>query len=146
MIKPGAFTLTEILIVIVLLGLMAVVAVPALPHPPPTTPAVAAADTVASLLEGVRRRAIERGTTIDVLLDSATGHYWVRPRRGDTATEGILTLPPDVTIGAPPRARFTFDPTGTASGDRITIFDGRGGAAPISVDTWTGEVEHGQAR
>lgn len=144
--KRAAFTLTEILIVTALLGLMAVVAVPALPHPTPTPPAVEAADSVASLLEAVRRRAIERGTIIDVLLDSATGHYWVRPRRGDTATEGTLALPADITIGGPPRTRWTFDPVGTASGDRITILDTRGVAAPVSVDTWTGEIEHDHAR
>ena len=140
-------TLTEILIVTALLVLMAVVTVPALPHPaPPEPPAIAAADTIASLLEAVRRRAIERGTTIDVLLDSATGHYWVRPRRADSATEGALDLPSDVTVGAPPRARFTFDPAGTASGDPITVFDTHGTAASVTVDVWTGETDHGHAQ
>jgi general secretion pathway protein H len=142
----AAFTLTEILIVIVLLGLMATVAIPALPHRTPTAPAAAAADTIAALLQAVHRRAIQHGAAIDVVIDPATAHYWIRPRRpsgADSAFDGTLTLPSDVTLGAPVRARFAFDPAGTAAGDRITATDARGSAAVVTLDPWTGEVENG---
>jgi prepilin-type N-terminal cleavage/methylation domain-containing protein len=144
-----AFTLVEILIVIVLLGLMAAVAIPAFPHPPPLIPASAAADTIASLLDAVHHRAVDRGTTMVVLFDPATAHYWVRPSHPagtDTAVDGVLTLPDGVTLAGPLRARFTFDPTGTASGDRITMTDALGHVAVVTVDPWTGAADHGQPR
>jgi prepilin-type N-terminal cleavage/methylation domain-containing protein len=134
------FTLAEIIVVLALLGIVAAVAVPAFTRLDATDAATGAAGDVVRLLRAARRVALEHSTSATVVLEPASGRYWLA--MGDSAPgsdSGTLALPAGVTLGPAPRARFVFEPNGAAIGDSLLV-RGPERAAFVTVDRWTGDV------
>ena len=137
-------TLWEMLLVLALLGVVAAIVAPAIPSPRRASAEDDVARTtreLVSLLEHTRLAALERGATVQLLLDPAAAHAWIF-----TVVDGDARLLVDSTLDrAPgaslqadaPRVRFTFHPGGTATGGVITV---QGGAAErrVRVDPWSG--------
>ncbi len=137
-------TLWEMLLVLTLLGILATVVAPAVP----SLRRASSEDDVerttrdlVALLEHTRLAALERGTTVQLLLDPAAAHAWIfTVVDGDARllVDSTLQRAPGASLQADaPRVRFTFDPAGTATGGVITV---HGGAADrrVRVDPWSG--------
>ena len=105
-----------------------------------------AAEELATLLAQARSMALRQGRAIDVVVDPATTRAWVYARDdGGTHLVGATTISGDaaVELAAPaPRARFTFQPTGSASGAAIAVRDRRS-VRIVTVDPWSGAVDDG---
>lgn len=137
--RAGGFTLVEVVVVLVLLGMVAAVTVPAFRGVGEPEPVDAAAQELFALLHGGRRMAVEEGVRVTLLLDPATGRWWLE-RGADSLRAGTLDLPPGVRLAAgPPRVRFTFDPSGAVHGDPLAV-RGPDALVPVRVDRWSGDV------
>jgi prepilin-type N-terminal cleavage/methylation domain-containing protein len=136
------FTLAEIVVVLALLGIIAGVALPAFARLDASDDATRAAEEVLRVLQGARQAALERAAATAVLVEPASGRYWVT--FGDSAAgtvTGTFTPPAGVTlVGPEPRARVLFLPTGTAVADSLFL-RGPTRTAVVAVDRWTGDVE-----
>jgi prepilin-type N-terminal cleavage/methylation domain-containing protein len=143
-------TLWEMLLALALLAVIAAIVAPAIP-----SRARDAGDDVArtandlvAMLGQARLTALQRGTTVDVVLDPASARVWTfvavdGERR--IASAGRLPLAPGaMLVAAEPRVRFTFDATGTAAGGPVTV-RGAGAAQSVSVDPWSGAA-HAESR
>ncbi|HYT05179.1 MAG TPA: prepilin-type N-terminal cleavage/methylation domain-containing protein [Gemmatimonadales bacterium] len=136
------FTLAEIVVVLALLGIIAAVAVPAFTRLDAGDDATRAAGDVVRVLHAARLAALEHAGAATVLVDPASGHYWVTlGDSGGGAASGAFAMPPGVTLlGPEPRAQFLFQPTGAAAGDSLFL-KGPARTAVVTVARWTGDVE-----
>ena len=141
---PAGHTLWEVLLVLALLGTLAALVAPTLraTRPPPGDAAGAARD-LATVAQRARLTALERGVTVEVRLDPATGRGLVFALAGDSLVPiEMLALPHDVSVDVSaraPRVRYVFAPTGEGWGDSL-IVRGQGHARRLSVDPWLGGV------
>ena len=140
-VRPG-FTLIEVIIVLALLGLTAGLAVPALLsvlQPDGRHESVHAAH---ELLEAGRSLALERGTRVEIVVDSAGGRYWVSTNEDPVHAiiSGSIPLPDGARLElSHARARFVWDGRGAATADTLVIVTGEG-RTRLTVVPWTGAV------
>jgi prepilin-type N-terminal cleavage/methylation domain-containing protein len=140
-VRPG-FTLIEVIIVLALLGLTAGLAVPALLsvlQPDGRHESVRAAH---ELLEAGRSLALERGTRVEIVIDSASGRYWVSAYDDSVhaITSGRIPLTDGARLELPQaRARFVWDARGAAAADTLVIVTGES-RTRLTVVPWTGAV------
>ncbi len=136
------FTLAEIIVVLALLGVIAAVTVPAFTRLDVADDATRAAGAVVQVLHAARLAALEQASAATVVVEPASGRYWVA--LGDAAAggdSGTFTTPVGVTLlGTEPRARFVFEPTGAATGDSLFL-QGTSRTAVVTVDRWSGDVQ-----
>lgn len=146
----GGFTLLEMLVAFLILGIMAAMAAPAFLSER-SEPALAEAEgRVEALLRLARDSAIVSATPVTVVMDSTSSRVWLDVRGGaagvigdrDAADPGeSLELPVSVHMQLPAlRTRFSFLPTGAASGDSIVLTGPGGERRVITVDPWTGHA------
>jgi len=143
-------TLWEMLLALALLAVIAAIVAPAIPsRPRPDGDDVArTADDLVAMLGQARLTALQRGTTVDVVIDPASARIWTFVAVGGDrriASEGTLPLAPGaMLIATQPRVRFSFDASGTAAGGPVTV-RGAGAARSVSVDPWSGAA-HADSR
>jgi Tfp pilus assembly protein FimT len=139
------------LLVLALLGTAGAIVAPAVP----SLRRHAAADEVSrvtSVLQGLlaqaRLTALERATTVQLVLDPVNSRVWVFSVGHDEVrllAESTLVRSPNVVLEANAlRVRFAFDASGTASGGTILVRDSRQ-TRQITVDPWSG-ASHYDAR
>jgi type II secretory pathway pseudopilin PulG len=147
MLQPRrGHTLWEMLLVLALLGTVTAIVAPSLGLRAPLREqgVTAATKELMAVLAEARLTALERGTSIDVVIDPATARVWTfsvdRGERRLIAT-GMLRLAPGAMLeGEAPRVRVTFDAAGTASGGPV-IVRGIEGARQVGVDPWSGVAD-----
>jgi len=135
-------TLWEMLLVLTLLGLVAALVAPASRFVRPRADDVGlTTHDIVALLDRARLTALERGVTVELHLDPASGRAWIFARDVDSlrlvGNAAIARVSAVDVLAASPRARFVFTAAGGAFGEPITV-RGVGGARRISIDTWTG--------
>jgi general secretion pathway protein H len=134
------FTLMEVVVVLLVLGIAAGAAVPAFRGAGAETPVDASTREVLTLLRSARRLAVDRTTSVTLMLEPATGRYWVSTTASDSLRADSLSLPPGTRlVAAAPRVRFAFERDGSASGEPIAV-EGEGRRVPILLDRWSGDV------
>lgn len=141
--RQGGHTLWEMLLVLALLVVVTAIVAPSfgLSAPARRDGVTEATTKIIHLLGRARLMALDRGTTVDVLIDPATARVWTfGVERGERRMIASGTLP--LTGGAmlsagAPRVRFTFDAGGTASGGPLVV-RGTEGALVVAVDPWSG--------
>lgn len=137
-----AYTLVELVVVLFLLGLSAAAVAPALAPLVEDDPVREGAEEVARVLRSARRSALERGEAVAVVLEPASGRYWVRTAGADPVplAEGAFALREGVALSAEsPRARLSFAPSGAAAGGPVTVH-GAGRARTLRIERWTGDI------
>lgn len=136
--RPGR-SLLEMLGVLALLGVMASIIAPAMPDLRESADVRASRELVA-LLRNVRALAIDQRTTVTAILEPGTGRAWIVDEREHRllATDSVSLGRGVELVAGVPRARFTFAPTGTASGAPLVIRSSVREYA-LRVDPWTGE-------
>lgn len=144
---PSGHTLWEMLLALGLLAVIAAIVAPSIGFVRAAADESEVARTSRSLADALtqaRLLALEHGTPVDLLLDPATGRFWIVSRTLDelriSSTEQ-LELPPGVTLLADgARVRFTFGASGTGTAAAVTV---RGPSAEqrVSVDPWTGAAD-----
>ena len=134
------------LVVLLLLGTIAALVGPAMASLRPSRgdDVARATENLATLLAQARSTALREGRAVDVVVDPVTTRAWVYVR-GDDGTRfvGATSLSGDASVElvAPAsRARFTFQPTGLASGPAIAV-RGRRSARLVTVDPWSGTID-----
>lgn len=134
----AGFTLVEIVVVLLVLGVAAGAVAPALLRDGgPQDPVDRTAEELAALLRSARHRAVAEGQATVLVLDPASGRYWLE---GDSVREGVVERAPGVTLSAAtPRVRFEFASTGGAWGQPVVVAGAVRGAV-VTVDPWTGEA------
>jgi hypothetical protein len=84
---------------------------------------------------------MDRGTSVRVVLDPNTAHVWTFALdRGELRLVGDDRLAQSASVelvANGPRVRFTFDASGTASGERL-IVRSASGSRRIVIDPWSG--------
>ena len=141
--RQRGHTLWEMLLVLALLGLVTAMVAPALGFRAPAREdgVTAATNEMIAILARARRAALDRGTSIDVVIDPATARAWTfGTERGERRliAEDSLRLAGGALLSADaPRVRFTFEAGGTASGGPIVV-GGIDGARQVVVDPWSG--------
>jgi prepilin-type N-terminal cleavage/methylation domain-containing protein len=140
--RRTGFTLMELVVVLVILGVVLGIAGPAFIVRGAAMDEGAPASVVRTL-ERARRTAIESARVTTVTIDPRSARAWVRTEgreRSDVDTSFTLALPRDAVLSAAvPRARFTFDARGGASGDSL-IVSAPAGRAIVTVDRASGDV------
>ena len=138
-----AFTLVELLVVLVIVGTVAAVAAPALRFGA-RGGARDAAERLVALRDRARAVAVGRGVEARLSLDLTTGSYRLvtTPASGsppDTGRAGALALGGGTRLegGRDGWALVTFDALGRARGDRVSVVDERG-HHDVVTDPWTG--------
>lgn len=139
-----AHTLWEVLVVLTLLGAIATLVVPSLNFRRSRVDDVAETTRdLVLLLERGRSIALERGTVVDLRLDPVAGKAWIFALDHDTlrlVEATAFTRVSAVEIrGNGPRPRYLYTPTGSVSGDPITV-RGLSGSRQLTVDPWSGGV------
>src|SRR5690242_15187699 len=140
-----AHTLWEVLLVLTVLGAVFALAAPSLTLVRRQTGDVSeAAREIGSLLEAARLTALQRGTSIEVRADPATGRAWVFATESDTlrliSTLVLSNLSAvEILDGAEPRLRYAISPDGQTFGRRV-VFRGTEGIRQMIVDPWTGGI------
>jgi hypothetical protein len=128
-------------VVIFILGIALAAATPAftIPGTSRNDPAV---DAIATVLDRARAIAVQTSHSTTVTFDPSASRAWVRETAARPAldTTFLLGLPRGTELSAAtPRARFSFDARGRASGDRLVVSSPRSRSA-ITVDPWSGDV------
>jgi prepilin-type N-terminal cleavage/methylation domain-containing protein len=136
-----AFTLVELMVVMVLMAIVGAVVIPAFLKSAVVDPTSQATQPIVQLLKFGKQQSVELGTSVRVMLDPATGAYSVIANSVDTAlAEGRLELPASTRILADSlRLRFLFEPSGVTFADSLIVSSSQG-AALIRVNAWTGVV------
>lgn len=136
-----AFTLIEIMIVMVLMTIVGAVVLPAMFRSVAVDPMQQATQPIMSLLRFGQKSAAQIGSPVRVALDPATGRYLVTAMSVDTPlAAGVLELPLAARVTTDSlRAIFTFKPVGGADADSLLVTS-NAGLALIRVDRWTGEI------
>src|SRR5690349_17992617 len=140
---PRGHTLWEVLLVLALLGAVCGLAAPAVRFVRPETGGVSqVAREIVAVIESARLTAVQRGTTIELRLDPATGQAWVFAAEGDTLR--LISTPllshlstAESLAGGEPRPRYVITPDGQTFG-RPLVLRGADGIRRIIVDPWTG--------
>lgn len=138
-----AFTVIELLVVIVIIALVSAVSVPALRATTDGDLARAAA-AVTSVMRQARQTAVETAQPVSVVVDAANKNYWAITIRDDKpdslVSSGTIDLPNFAVLTATtPRSRFSFSPSGLAVGDTLMLsVDSR--SVIVTLDPWTGDV------
>jgi prepilin-type N-terminal cleavage/methylation domain-containing protein len=134
------FTLLEVGLVLAILAIATALAVPAVTRLGVDKPATNA-DALLGLLHDSRKEAIDRNVTATLLLDPLTGRFQLDTTGlsgSGTRASGSIQLGINATLSTDlARLRYTFRPTGAASGDTVLV---RGGSRTmlVSVDPWSG--------
>jgi len=133
-----AFTLIELVVVLVLMGLIFGVTAPAFiaqsDSDDASSPALA-------LLRSARATALRQAVRVDVTLDPRSGRVWVRADRATPTLDSTWTLERSEGtefVAAGDRLNFTFLPGGTAWGDTLFV-QSAAGTQRISLDSRTGD-------
>ena len=136
-----AFTLIELVVVLVLMGISLAVVVPAIWKASTSDAANALAAPVVSLLRFAQRTAAQRNDVVTVSIDPTTNSYQVRTMRADTVMASgkfaFMTNAHFLTDSA--RLHVTFRPAGGADADSLLLSD-PGGVLDLRVDPWTGTI------
>ena len=138
MTNRRAFTLLELMVVLVILAITATAVVPAYAARQPETDARRAATTIADLLIETRSMAREQGIPATFVLSPSDARFWISTR--DSSATGLLALAGGVQLDRmlPARVECRFEPGGKASPCVIPL---RGAHEMIvHVDAWSGEV------
>ena len=143
-------TLWEMLIVLAVVGFAAALVAPVPERLRSMVGDDGAASTtrdVRDLLERARLTALERATVVSVLLDPASGDYWVFEDVEDgrrLIAAGAVARAPGVDLVADgPRVQFLFSAAGLTVGDTLLIRDRRS-TTRLTVDRWLGDSHVGQ--
>ena len=146
--RRRGFTLIEMIVVLIVIAIIAGLTAPALVRLGGTSEDTSDAAPLAALFRGARREAIERATTVTVVLDPAAARYRADtsgPRGSGLLAEGQLALGDGVVLESDSlRLRFSFRPDGSVFGDTLTV-RGRWESSRIAIDRWTGAI-HVDAR
>lgn len=138
------FTLFETVVVLAVLAVAAALAAPAFARfgagaDGPDDAARALLD----VLRASRRAAVERGVTVTVAVDPASGRYAADSAGAEGAGPlggGVLPFDgPGAVRTAAARLRYTFRPSGAALADSAAVRTPTGGALVV-VDPWTGDA------
>lgn len=140
------FTLVELIVVLTILAVTTGLAIPAFRRWVEEDDLTVATRRIEALFRMARDSAIRSGSTVTLVLDSATAHAWLIPSAGDgSEVEPIqggdaVDLPQSVTLRlSKTRARFRFTAGGAVFGDSLwltTPYESR----VITLDPWTGDV------
>lgn len=157
-IAGRAFTLIELVLVMVLIAVMAALSVPALARSMRSRGLASEGDRLLALTEYARDEARSQGVPMTVWIDGPGGRYGVEPKEGFSGSADrnrTFTLAPEIqfarldapTSGGSVRAA-EFEPDGTmdpASLDRIRLNDKAGNAVELArtADRWGYEVAKG---
>jgi prepilin-type N-terminal cleavage/methylation domain-containing protein len=138
----AGFTLVEVVIVVLILGVIGAVTVPAFRAVAGRDEVTVVADELALLLRRLRLSALERGATVELVIDPESGRYWSWIH-GGAASEpfvaGVIDLPEGIRLEAnSPRVGFTFRPAGPPQAGFVGV-TGAGSGAVVRVDPWTGD-------
>ena len=142
------FTLIEMIVVLIVIAVIAGLTAPAMMRAVSASEDTSDAAALVALFRGARREAIERGTTVTVVLDPAEARYRADtsgPRGAGLLKEDAIALGDGVSLESDSlRVRFTFRPDGSVFGDTLTV-RGQWESSRISIDRWTGAI-HVDAR
>ena len=136
------FSLIEVIIVLALLGLTTGLAVPALLSVLQSDGRHESVRAAHELLETGRSLALERGTRVEIVVDSATGRYWMSAHddSAHAVTSGSIPLSDGARLElSRGRARFAWDARGVAMADTLVIVTDEG-RTRLAVVPWTGAV------
>ncbi len=149
--RERAFTLLELLIVLLLVGLASALVVPRMVASLPGVQLKSAARAVAASLRYARSQAVFETVPYAAAVDGSRGLLVVEPaesreaperRRVYELPEGIEAEVVDAAAGEEPgTARLLFFPRGDSSGGRVVLRDPRRREYAITVDPITGTVE-----
>ena len=138
----AGFTLVEMIVVIAILAIVSAVTLPSF-RSDNDDAITAGSKKLTDFMGRARQASIERGEAVTLIVEPASAHYWVMASAaaGDSLlSSGSFEMPTDATLIAPqPRLRYTFLPSGRASGEPLTLRLGAH-ATVISVDRWTGDA------
>jgi prepilin-type N-terminal cleavage/methylation domain-containing protein len=138
----AAFTIIELVVVLVLIGIISAVVAPAIWNAaaPDSTNTLAA--PLVSLLRSAQRTAAEQNEVVTVLINPGNNAYRAEVARdGGTPISGTLPFPTQahfITDSA--RLRIVFNPTGSVSADPLVLADAKN-VAVIRIDPWTGAMD-----
>jgi type II secretion system protein H len=149
----GGFTLIEVVVVLVIMGITMAAVVPAFANHSMTSAKESGETAITHLLATCRATAIEKGSSVRLILDPAHARYWVWERKSASVNAfSIDVLVRDDTIPLPsgttllpnprrptPRAYFQFALDGSARGDTIAV-QRNGQTTTFAINTWTGDV------
>lgn len=141
--RQRGHTLWEVLLVLAVMATIGAIVAPAVVTPASSnrTDVARTAQGLVDLLMHARSTAMERGTGVRVVLDPNTAHVWTFALdRGELRLVGDDRLAQGANVelvANGPRVRFTFDASGTASGQRLMV-RGMSGSRRIVVDPWSG--------
>jgi prepilin-type N-terminal cleavage/methylation domain-containing protein len=138
----SGFTLVELITVLALLGLTAGLAVPALLSVLEPDGRHASIRAAQELLEASRSLALERGTRVEIVVDSIDGSYRVSAYDDsvESVNSGRLPLGDGARLElSRARAHFAWDARGAATGDTLVIIAGDA-RVRLTVAPWTGAV------
>lgn len=143
--RQRGHTLWEMLLVLAVMATIGAIVAPAVVAPAGHNSTEIARTTqgLVDLLARARSMAMDRGTSVRVVLDPNTAHAWTFALdRGELRLVGDDRLAQSASVemvANGPRVRFTFDASGTASGEPLVV-RGTSGARRIVVDPWSGAV------
>lgn len=159
--RAPAFTLIELVLVMVLIAVMAALSVPALARSMRSRGLASEGDRLLALTEYARDEARSQGVPMTVWIDVPGGRYGVEPKDGFSGSADrarTFTMAPEFhfapldlpAIGGSVHAA-EFEPDGTmdpASLERVRLTDKSGNAVEIArtADRWGYEVAKGAAR
>lgn len=141
--RQRGHTLWEMLLVLAVMATIGAIVAPAVVAPASSsrTDVARMAQGFVDLLSRARRTAMDRGIQVRVVLDPNTAHVWTFALdRGELRLVGDDRLAQSASVelvANGPRVRFTFDPSGTASGERLMV-RGVNGSRHIVIDPWSG--------
>lgn len=139
--RRQGFTLVELLVVIAILGITAVAVAPALARATADDPTARAARAVEQLLSDAQTRALERATSLNLVM-TEQGRWWIRGFNPQDAIldSGTIMLDEGTRLQSPAaRPTFRFSATGAVDADSLVVI-GPTGARALVVDRWTGGV------
>jgi prepilin-type N-terminal cleavage/methylation domain-containing protein len=141
---PG-FTLVEVVVVLTVLGVVAAVTTPSLARMLRGGADGVARDIV-SVYGTAREAAATRGALASVVLELATGAYWVVTEPSataavDTLRQGRLRIAHEIRLTGGHRGWMvtTFDPLGRSRGSPLFVSEGQD-VHEIAADPWTAAV------